>query len=385
MTTDKEPLPEGLRRIREEASRDMAATQRAEALRTAWVSHAKAVRARVPAAHIENGGEALFLNRLSPGCRACKNGEWDCVFVTMACNLDCEFCWRPDMPGPSHLGSALSAGRDGLPAQYARTRVSGVSFSGGDPFMAPADLFDWVSWFASRYPNLYYWVYTNGVLAGDDHVARLADLGVNEIRFNMAATNYTDANVMANLAAAARRLPAVTVEIPVIPDHAGRLLDALERWCEAGVTFLNLHELVYEPGTNSARMAGTRQAGSLGDGHAFEYNPASRALTLDIMEKVHAGRLPLGVNDCSLCSKARQLRGRRHLLAPLLCAPHERFRGEDELESCCAWRGEDEVIFHPDQLEEMRRRHPEHHFARLVRQVPLGWNAAGRWIRFDPL
>jgi len=340
-------------------------------------------RKKVPGVHVGQGGEILYLGKLSTGCRACKAGEWDCVFVTMACNLDCRFCWRPNLAGPQHLGSALSPTREGIAASYRKSRISGISFSGGEPFAKAAGLFDWLSWFKARYPGRYYWVYTNGLLVTKKHLVRLAKLGLDEIRFNMAASGYTHPVAMRNLREAARRIPHVTVEIPAIPEDIDELLPAINLWSDAGVSYLNLHELVYEPGTNSAHMRGDRKSGSLDDGHRFDYNPRSRAVTLAVMEKVARERLPIGVNDCSLQSKAHQLRGRRRMLAPLVKESYEKFSGNDLLESCCIRTGREVLFFHPDRLDKMRRRYPAGQFMRLTRKVPLGFNAGGQWVRCE--
>lgn len=225
------------------------------------------------------------------------------------------------------------------------------------------------------------WVYTNGLLADEPKLRCLARLGVDEVRFNLAATGYNHPTVLANLAAAARLLPHVTVEIPAIPDHADRLLANLAGWAARGVHFLNLHELMYEPGTNSAALPGPRQEFITADGHRSAVHPGSRPLTLEVMHHIH-----LAVNDCSLQSKLRQLRGRRASLASLVQAPYEKPVDGQGYESCCAYRDEEDYFFFsPDPLAEVRRHFPHHRFVRLVRTAPLSVRDPGRWIAFEEL
>jgi pyruvate formate-lyase activating enzyme-like uncharacterized protein len=240
-----------------------------------------------------------------------------------------------------------------------------------------------MAWFKEHSPDKYYWVYTNGLLADEDKVHRLGELGVDEIRFNMAATGYDHPGVMANLAAAAHYIPNVTVEIPAIPEHAPKLLACLADWCALGVRFLNLHELIYEPGSNSGAMPGARQVIITGDGHRSEFNPHSRALTLAVMKRVQEQGLSLSVNDCSMQSKLRQLRGRRRGLALLVKAPYERLVGGEVYESYCVYRDEDVHLFHPNVAREMRRRYPDYRFVRLARTAPLSIDDGGRWIVFE--
>jgi hypothetical protein len=340
----------------------------------------------VPDIHIEAGGEIVYLGVLSPGCQACKDGTWDCIFTTMRCNLDCAFCYSPHASPEDYAGSAFGSTPEQIAENHARTWITGVSFSGGEPFVDPQGLLGWVAAFRNRCPDKYTWVYTNGLLANEERLRQLGELGLDEIRFNTAATGYDHPEVMENLAAASRFIPNVTVEIPSIPDDAEALLSSLATWSAAGVRFLNLHELIYEPGTNSAAMPGARQALTTTDGHRLAFNPESRALTLTVMQRIQEDGLPLSVNDCSMQSKLRQLRGRRRSLAPLLRAPYERLVGDRAYESYCAYRdGGEARFFHPDSLDEVRRRYPDCHVVRLARTAPLSLSDEGKWIVFEEL
>jgi len=379
-------MPVRLRAIYEEVSQLQQERSNLDTLRPTWEEHISRARQQIPDIHVEAEGEIVYLGSLSPGCRICKEGTWDCIFTTMKCNLDCEFCYSPHAIPRDYAGSLFGRTPQQIAENHARTHVTGISFSGGEPFVDAQKLFEWVAWFTSRYPDRYYWVYTNGLLADEENLRRLGELGVDEIRFNTAAIDYDDPTVMRNLATAARFIPNVTVEIPAIPEHAHKLLSCLAEWCALGVRFLNLHELIYEPGTNSASMPGARRVIITADGHRTEINPGSRDLTLAVMKRVQDENLPLSVNDCSMQSKIRQLRGRRRSLAPLVKPPHERLVEDQVYESYCAYRGQEEVrFFHPDCLSEMRQRYPDYLFVRLVRTAPLSMNDSGRWIAFEEL
>jgi hypothetical protein len=131
-------------------------------------------------------------------------------------------------------------------------------------------------------------------------------------------------------------------------------------------------------------MPGPRWPFVTEDGHRSAIHPQSRPLTLAVMQRVQEDGLPLSVNDCSLQSKLRQLRGRRRNLAPLVKAPYEKLVRDQALESYCAFQGRDEVhFFHPDARDEMCRRHPHHLFVRLVRTAPLTIHDPGRWAVFE--
>ena len=379
-------LPEPLRAISQEVSGLRLPASNLDSLHPVWEAHVARAREQIHDLYVEGEGEILYLGGISPGCQSCKEGAWDCVFTTMRCNLDCSFCYSPHAIPKDYCGSLLGSSPQEIAGNHARTHITGISFSGGEPFAEPEKLFEWIAWFTSRHPERYYWVYTNGLLADAGRLRRLAELGVDEIRFNLAATGYDHPKVLENLAAAVRLFSSVTVEIPAIPDHGARLLASLAGWSALGIQFLNLHELMYEPGTNSAAMPGARWPIVTADGHCSAIHPQSRALTLAVMERVQEKGLRLAVNDCSLQSKIRQLRGRRACLAPLVKAPHEKLVRGEVYESTCAYgKGGDVHFFHPDTLDEMRARYPEHRFVRLLRSAPLAIGDPGRWIAFEPL
>jgi uncharacterized protein len=380
----KQAMPTLLREIHDQVEHLEQEKSNLDALRVTWKEHVSQAAQQIPGVHIEADGEILYLGELSPGCRACKEGTWDCIFTTMGCNLNCEFCYSPHAIPRDYFGSVFGTTPEEIAENYARTLITGISFSGGEPFADAPKLFDWVAWFNNHCPDKYYWVYTNGLLADEEKTRQLGQLGIDEIRFNLAATGYSHPTVMKNLTSAARFIPNVTIEIPAIPEHAVKLLACLADWCALGVKFLNLHELMYEPGTNAAAMPGARRAVVTTDGHYTEINPESRALTLAVMNQVQNEGLPLSVNDCSLQSKLRQLRGRRRGLAPLVQAPHEKLVRDEIYESYCAYRdAEDYIFFHPDSIGEIRQSYPGYRFVRLVRIAPLSIGDPGRWITFE--
>jgi uncharacterized protein len=359
------------------------------ALAAAWSEHAARVLNEAPGAVVEDGGETIYTGGLSPGCQACKAGSWDCLFLTPRCNLTCAFCLSPSLHMQSVPLSEFGRDADEVVASFRLARPDGISISGGEVFLEFERLRALVARLRGAFPGAYLWAYTNGLLAGADQLAELGRLGLDEIRFNLAASGYASPVVLQRVEAAARSLPTVTVEIPAIPADAERLLAALPEWSEAGVRFLNLHELMYEPGSRSADLPGPRVEVRTPDGHVTAIHPHSRALTLRVMQAVQAQGLPLAVNDCSLHNKLRQVRGRRALVGRLL----ERLPGATEtlgadgsLHTLCGFSVMGEVrFFHPHSLAAARAAHPTWRFAHLRRLPPLSPRAQTPWEFLEEL
>lgn len=328
-------------------------------------------------------GEVLYTGAPSPGCEACRNGGWDCVFVTMRCNLNCAFCCSPQHAPPDIPGLALGHTPEQAAANHRVAQITGVSFSGGEPFTDKPRLFELIAQFRKHSPAQYTWVYTNGVLVTEDDLCRLRDLGVDEIRFDLAATGYTNAKILNTICAAAGLLSNITVEIPTLPGDERTLIAALKVWDDSGVRFLNLHELMHEPGTNAAHLPGERLEIVLNDGHMAIINPRSRWAILNVMRHIQREGLRLSVNCCSLRTKVRQTRGRRRGLARLLMQPHEKLVDDTYYETHCAYRGAHVVYLHPDSRETARPHDSDYTHLRLVRTAPLALDDPGRWVRME--
>jgi pyruvate formate-lyase activating enzyme-like uncharacterized protein len=145
-------------------------------------------------------------------------------------------------------------------------------------------------------PNLYLWVYTNGLLADAENLGALRDLGIQEIRFNLAATNYSRA-VLENLAQARQTLEHVAVEVPSYPPQKQALMSCLADLEDIGIDQLNLQELLITPG-NAQRLSGEGyQVGVLSSRKHFLYG--SRQMTYEVMEHCITMGYSFTVNDCS--------------------------------------------------------------------------------------
>lgn len=360
-----------------------------EALRPAWDQYLERVRAGVPDATIEDGGETVYTGALSAGCRACKTGNWDCLFLTMDCNLACPFCCSPSSHSSQPALSALGREVEQVVANLRIVQPEGISFSGGEVFLEFKRLRELVTMIRRAFPQAYLWAYTNGLLADGEKLAEMGELGLDEMRFNLAASGYSSPQVLQHLEQAARCIPHVTVEIPAIPEHAEKLLAALPAWNSAGVQYLNLHELMFEPGSLSAGLPGPRTAMRTPDGHFTEFHPLSRPLVLRVMQQIQAQGLPLAVNDCSMQNKLRQVRGRRALMGRLAHnqpGSTEKLGPDGLLESICALGDQEQAVFiHPDDFEEARDDYPGWRFARLWRVPPLSVFTSSPWQRYEEI
>ena len=191
------------------------------------------------------GGTKLDCTHLSPGCRICAEGGWSCLFITGRCNCRCFYC--PTGQSDNDLPTTNTV-EFRTPADYVgyleRFGFRGASISGGEPLMNPKRSLAYVRAIKKHFGDrMHVWLYTNGTLANDEILRQLGDAGLDEIRFDIGATDYH----LDKLRLATGVIPTVTVEIPAIPEDVQLLKAKMVEMRDAGAGYLNLHQLRLTP------------------------------------------------------------------------------------------------------------------------------------------
>lgn len=263
-------------------------------------------------------GTKVDCNSLSPGCQRCIDGGWSCLFINGRCNGHCFYCPTPqDDDGPPVTNGLAFSSSEEYAEYVATLKFSGVSISGGEPLMTPDLTLAYLSAVRKRCgDDVHLWLYTNGILLTADLCNRLRDAGLNEIRFDLGAVRYH----LKKLRLAVGRIPAVTVEIPAVPEDEELLKRKMFEMADAGVNHLNLHQMRLTPfnfGPLTER------------GYTFLHGEKVTVLEseLSALRMVRFGLaqgIQLPVNYCSFPYKRRfQHAAARRRAALTVCAPGE--------------------------------------------------------------
>jgi len=195
------------------------------------------------------------LGPLSPGCAQCVRGTWSCGFFSSRCNATCFYC-----PGGSIrfekdrflFADQLTFEKDDDFLNYLKKLdFTGVSFSGGECFLHFDRLLKAIRLIRGRFGRkIHLWIYTNGYLVDEPKLKKLRQAGLDEIRINISADRYD----LRAVRLAARFIPTVTVEIPMIPEDYDTLLECLPQLKKAGCGFLNIHQ-IYATKFNHKKLA----------------------------------------------------------------------------------------------------------------------------------
>jgi pyruvate formate-lyase activating enzyme-like uncharacterized protein len=330
--------------------------------------------------------ELLSMGDLSPGCLICRLGGWECIFVTQKCNLNCSFCYSQNKQSPSFSGSDFKNNAHQMPLTADDYNIQGVSFTGGEALLEIDKLYSLIQ-IATQNPNIKHtWLYTNGLLLNDEILTTLARLGLDEIRFNAAATNYHHSYVLKMMKKASDLFDWVTVEIPLISSDFEVLLESLSVWIDHGVKTLNLHELLFEPGSNSENFDGDSHEIFLPDGHKTAIDPNYQTTAFEVLQNIHFHSLDLSVNFCSTIGKWKQLTARREFLLEKTIQPFENYLGDGVLESFYTIeRNQVRALF---ETREKLLNHANNHerLFRLTRMAPLSLNEKQEnWLTFEAL
>ena len=254
--------------------------------------------------------------QLSPGCLACKSGTWICVFPGFNCNAECRFC--PRLTEQNIERQMNEKQMNLLFALIARRaqRIRGLSISGGELFhdnlQSAKKILRHVK---MHHPHIYLWGYTNGIGATRENMEELRDLGMDEIRFNLAATDFR-ADIISKIREHAVRIfPWVTVEVPAYSQTLDYMIQrgGLKELSDIGVRQLNLAEVrVPSPPPGSKNVAPASKT-FLGRHPLYEYKnqfgnsymtlAESRLITWDILDYAHKNGFTIPINDCSQDAK----------------------------------------------------------------------------------
>jgi uncharacterized protein len=257
-------------------------------------------------------------NQLSKGCQLCQQGKWLCIFLTYQCNANCHFC--PSLYKDDHIRSSFGSQKEEILSYLINSDFKGISFSGGDPFMVFDRLIEWFSFFKQNLPDYYYWVYTNGLAVTESKLKKLSALGMNEIRFNIAATGYLSKDIWEQISIARDLFHYVSIEIPSIQKDYDLLVLTLKNLERVGVDFLNLHDyILMETDLDSSQLQA--ETFILNKVNPIKYSHSSIRNTKNIINLAKTKEYHFRINNCSMEQKELQMMQRRLKMGKLFSDP----------------------------------------------------------------
>lgn len=205
--------------------------------------------ADIPGVHCENGGASLWRSWLSPACLACRRGVGsETFFVSLQCTRQCYFCFNPNQADYElYTHEKRDIAGELRERHRAGARYRCLAVTGGEPLLHPEEVLDFLRTARELYPEAHLRLYTNGDLLDDAMIDRLAEAGLDELRLSVKPFEIEEdrERLYERLAAAVPRIPAVMVEMPVIPGSLDEMKGVLVRLDQLGAKGINLLEFCF--------------------------------------------------------------------------------------------------------------------------------------------
>lgn len=249
-------------------------------------------------------------DRFPKGCRSCLLGTGlSAIRKTNKCNIECKFCYNygeldcipPIGEGMWEIGGTKFYEQDIDLLLSIYPKPTGISYVYLEPFMEIEKYYGVVRKFHGA--GIHQHLYTNGLLATEETLRALGEAGLDEIRFNLGATNCAD-RVIEHIRIAKKYIPGVGIETPMTPEFFQSFARKKQAILDTGLDFINCAELHLNPNN-----IGNYEGEKLYACRQGYISPIwSRELTLKFMKIAAEERWPLVVHDCSNHTKfARDL------------------------------------------------------------------------------
>ena len=255
------------------------------------------IKSGIPCLLSHGSYQATSTGPLVEGCRICTEMKSMTFVMGYRCNVRCEFCFVY-----SYISSKYEEdekyNRLACFKDFCRKKdsIDGIGLTGGETLLYLPEIEKYISKIREEKPDIYFWVYTNGIEANKENLKILKDLGIKEIRFNLAASDYNP-EIIEKLSIARDLFKYVIVEVPAYPRQKNKLMESLDKLEYHGIDQLNMQELLVN-NNNVNRLEGEiYQTGIMFAKKYFLYG--SRKLTYDVIKFCVNKGYSFTVNDCS--------------------------------------------------------------------------------------
>ena len=202
------------------------------------------------------GGRTYYVgddSRFSKGCRSCLTGTGlSAIRKTNKCNIQCKFCYNygelnnipPIGEGMWQIGGTKFYEKDIDLLLSIQNKPTGISYVYLEPFMEIEKYYGIIRKFADA--GIHQHMYTNGLLCTEENLKALGEAGLEELRFNLGASNCND-QVIESIRIAKKYIPFVGIETPMTPEFYVSFFKKKDAILSTGLDFMNCAELHLNP------------------------------------------------------------------------------------------------------------------------------------------
>jgi pyruvate formate-lyase activating enzyme-like uncharacterized protein len=212
---------------------------------------------RHPALSVANDRKSLSAGWISPSCISCRKGVGASTWsISTQCSRSCFFCFNPNQADYARLKLELNDPAKKLACLHAEgIAFHDLALTGGEPLLHKPQTAEFFKAARQLYPHAYTRLYTSGDFLDMGFLDILAKTGLKEIRFSVKTDDAPEAQeaTLERIQLARSVLPAVVVEMPVMPDEQAEMRELLLKLDDIGIDGINLLELCF-PYNNAAEF-----------------------------------------------------------------------------------------------------------------------------------
>ena len=268
---------------------------------------------RVDGLEVHASGHCAHVGRLSPGCKKCfvPDDFSANLYTGPRCNTSCEYCLGytrgEELADEVKRNQIRTLFLQAVQTDFTDL-IPSVSFTsgGGEPLLFMEIIDEYMTAVREIAPivpkKIWCYLYTNGLLANPNTVERLREMGLDEMRFHIGASGFSD-EVYRNIGIAVKELDTVTVETPAWPPHREQLFEMLPRIQDLGVKHLNIGQI------EVTRDNYDRIGRALPDAEVYQHYDLvldDGGLVYDLIEEILERGYSFSVLDCNCFVKSIQ-------------------------------------------------------------------------------
>ena len=197
---------------------------------------------------------AVWNGPLTKSCGICLSSGLVPLRTSTRCQFQCDFCYEKNletvaMAKNQVIFSNLKLGIEPFKVFLSKQShlYEGISWvSRGEPLLE-LDKIKELMPFISNF-GIYQWMNTNGVLLDEDTLKLLVDCGLNELRINLQATNFSR-EMINKLELCKKYFETLVIESPMFSESFENFVKHTPKLIDSGVIQLNIPELQVFPNT----------------------------------------------------------------------------------------------------------------------------------------
>ncbi|MFX1394445.1 MAG: radical SAM protein [Promethearchaeota archaeon] len=269
------------------------------------------------------------------GCKYCLEGAKAVLFLNGICQKPDHCSWycpiSKERRGKdiTYINEIKIISKEELLEEIKKINAKGMSITGGEPLLKSnlAKTLDYIKYVKSVIGKKFHiHLYTNGISFNENLAKKLAQAGLDEIRFHLPK------NLWSNIKLAVNKGITIGTEVPLIPNNEylkdiERLIFYLEK---IGADFINLNEFEFcFPNSESLKERGYKLKEN-----SIASVENSREFALDLIQKI-VPKTSIKIHFCSIRAKDYyQLKNRYLRRAKNIKLPYEEITDEGLLLYC---------------------------------------------------